>query len=119
MKTKHDWSRADARTNEQIHATALADPDAQPFDAGKACGDEAEKTTHLKKSSVARFGMTQEEFAPRFQIPARHAAGLGAGAAKPDQTARAYLKASAGAAAAVQRAPKWRPHGRADKLAAS
>ena len=26
-----NWSRADAMTDEQIHAAALADPDAQPF----------------------------------------------------------------------------------------
>ncbi len=26
-----DWSRADAMTDEQIHAAALADPDAQPL----------------------------------------------------------------------------------------
>jgi len=31
MKTRHDWSRADAKTDEQILAAALADPDAQPL----------------------------------------------------------------------------------------
>jgi hypothetical protein len=31
METKHDWSAADALTEEQVHAAALADPDAQPL----------------------------------------------------------------------------------------
>jgi putative transcriptional regulator len=26
-----DWSRADAMTDEQVHAAALSDPDAQPL----------------------------------------------------------------------------------------
>jgi hypothetical protein len=30
-KTTHDWSRADAMTDEEIHAAALADPDGQPL----------------------------------------------------------------------------------------
>ncbi len=29
-KTKIDWRRADAMSEEDIHAAALADPDAQP-----------------------------------------------------------------------------------------
>ena len=28
---KHDWSRFDALAEEQVHAAALADPDAQPL----------------------------------------------------------------------------------------
>jgi putative transcriptional regulator len=31
MQAKHDWRRADAKTDAQIHASALADPDAQPL----------------------------------------------------------------------------------------
>jgi len=30
-KTKHDWTAADALTDAEIHAAALADPDAQPL----------------------------------------------------------------------------------------
>jgi putative transcriptional regulator len=29
--TKHDWGEADALTDAEIHAAALADPDAQPL----------------------------------------------------------------------------------------
>ena len=28
---KFDWSRADAMTDEQVHAAAMADPDARPM----------------------------------------------------------------------------------------
>ena len=28
---KHDWSCADAATDEEVHAAALRDPDAQPL----------------------------------------------------------------------------------------
>ena len=30
-ETKFDWSAADAMTDEEIHAAAMADPDAQPI----------------------------------------------------------------------------------------
>jgi putative transcriptional regulator len=33
MKTQHGWSRADAMTEAQVHAAAVADPDAQPSTA--------------------------------------------------------------------------------------
>jgi putative transcriptional regulator len=28
---KHDWSRLDAMTDEEVHAAAMRDPDAQPL----------------------------------------------------------------------------------------
>jgi hypothetical protein len=57
---KHDWSRFDALTDEEVHAAALADPDAQP--------------------------LTEERLARMKRVPRalshsdRHAARLGAGA---------------------------------------
>ena len=30
-KIKHDWSESDALTDAEIHAAAMADPDAQPL----------------------------------------------------------------------------------------
>ena len=38
MKTKHDWRRADARTDAQVHRAALADPDAQPLTPERLAG---------------------------------------------------------------------------------
>lgn len=101
MKTKHDWSRADARTDEQNHAAALADPDAQPL--------TPERLARMKQTPRVKIirrvlGLTQEEFASRFQIPLGTLRDWEQGAAQPDQTARAYLRAIAGDAAAVQRA---------------
>jgi putative transcriptional regulator len=101
MKTKHDWSRADAMTDEQIHAAALADPDAQPLTPERLVG--MKQTPRLKIIRRA-LGLTQQEFSARFLIPLGTLRDWEQGAAEPDQTARAYLKAIAGDAAAVQRA---------------
>jgi putative transcriptional regulator len=101
MKTKHDWSRADAMTEEQRHAAALADPDAQPLT--DADMDRMKQTPRLKIIRRA-LGLTQEQFATRFHIPLGTLRDWEQGAAQPDQTARAYLRAIAGDAAAVQHA---------------
>jgi putative transcriptional regulator len=106
MKTKHDWSRADAMTDAQIHAAALADPDAQPLTPEKLAGM---KQTPRVKIIRRALGLTQEEFAARFQIPPGTLRDWEQGAAEPDQAARAYLKAIAGDAAAVQRALEAAP----------
>jgi putative transcriptional regulator len=106
MKTKHDWSRADARTDKQNHAAALADPDAQPLTPERLA--RMKQTPRLKIIRRA-LGLTQEEFAARFQIPLGTLRDWEQGAAEPDQTARAYLKAIAGDAAAVQRALQVEP----------
>ena len=66
MKTRHDWSRADAMMEAQIHAAALADPDAQPLTPERLAG--MRQTPRLKIIRRA-LGLTQEEFAARFQIP--------------------------------------------------
>ena len=101
MKTKHDWTRADALTDEQIHAAALADPDAQPLTEKRLAGM---KQTPRVKIIRRALGLTQEEFSARFQIPLGTLRDWEQGASQPDQTARAYLRAIAGDAAAVQQA---------------
>jgi len=101
MKTKHDWNRADAMTDEQIHAAALADPDAQPLSPERLAG--LRQTPRLKIIRRA-LGLTQQEFSARFLIPLGTLRDWEQGVAEPDQTARAYLKAIAGDAAAVLRA---------------
>lgn len=101
MRTKHDWSRLDAMTEEQRHAAALADPDAQPLtdaDMGRM-----NPTPRLKIIRRA-LGLTQEEFAARYQIPLGTLRDWEQGAKQPDQAARAYLRAIAGDPVAVQRA---------------
>jgi len=88
-------------TEEEKHVAALADPDAQPLT--EADMDRMKQTPRLKIIRRA-LGLTQEEFSTRFQIPLGTLRDWEQGAAQPDQTARAYLKAIAGDAHAVQRA---------------
>ena len=101
MKTKHDWSRADARTEAQNHAAALADPAAQPLTPERLKG--MKQTPRLKVIRRA-LGLTQEEFAARYQIPVGTLRDWEQGAKEPDQAARAYLKAIAGDPEAVRAA---------------
>ncbi len=101
MKTKHDWSRADSMTEAQIHEAALADPDAQPLTPETLAS--MRPTPRLKLLRRA-LGLTQEQFSVRFQIPLGTLRDWEQGAAQPDLTARAYLRAIAGNAAAVQHA---------------
>ncbi len=101
MKIKHDWSRLAAMTEEQRHAAALADPDAQPLSGADM--DRMKLTPRLKIIRRA-LGLTQEEFAARYQIPLGTLRDWEQGAKKPDQAARAYLRAIAGDPVGVQRA---------------
>ena len=84
MKTKHDWSRLDAMTEEQRRAAALADPDAQPL--SDADMDRMKPTPRLKIIRRA-LGLTQEEFAARYQIPLGTLRDWEQGAKQPDQAA--------------------------------
>ena len=104
--TAHDWSRLDAMTEDDRHAAALSDPDAQPLT--DADMDRMKQTPRLKIIRRA-LGLTQEEFSIRFQIPLGTLRDWEQGAAQPDQTARAYLKAIAGDAQAVHRALSAKP----------
>jgi putative transcriptional regulator len=101
MKTQHNWSRLDAMTKKQRHTAALADPDAQPL--SDADMDRMKPTPRLKIIRRA-LGLTQEEFAERYQIPLGTLRDWEQGTKKPDQAARAYLRAIAGDPAGVQRA---------------
>lgn len=100
-KTKHDWSRVDALTDEQIHEAALADPDAQPL--------TPERMATMKRTPQVRvirraLGLTQEEFARRYRIPLGTLRDWEQGRTEPDQPARAYLKVIAGDPEGVERA---------------
>lgn len=98
---QHDWSRLDAMTEEQAHAAALNDPDAQPLTEK----DLARMRPVPRARTLRRaLGLTQQEFATRFQIPLGTLRDWEQGRAEPDQPARAYLKAIAGDPEAVRRA---------------
>ncbi len=88
-------------TEEQRRAAALADPDAQPL--SDADMDRMKPMPRLKIIRRA-LGLTQEEFAARYQIPLGTLRDWEQGAKQPDQAARAYLRAIAGDPVGVQRA---------------
>jgi putative transcriptional regulator len=98
---KHDWSRVDAMTDAEVHAAALSDPDAQPMS-----DEEFARAPRVPRAKTLRraLGMTQDEFATRFQIPVGTLRDWEQGRAQPDQTARAYLRVIAGDPDAVRRA---------------
>jgi putative transcriptional regulator len=88
-KTKHDWRRADAMSDEERHAAALSDPDAQPL--------TAEDFKRMKRTPQVRvirraLGLSQEEFAARFHIPLGTLRDWEQGRKDPDTAARAYLR---------------------------
>jgi putative transcriptional regulator len=88
-KTKHDWSRADAMTEGEIHAAALADPDAQPL--------TPERLAVMRRTPQVRvirraLRLSQEEFAARFHIPLGTLRDWEQGRKDPDTAARAYLR---------------------------
>jgi putative transcriptional regulator len=61
-----DWARVDAMTDEEIHAAAMAAPDARPMTP-----EEMAKARRVPRVKTLRraLGLTQEEFATRFRIP--------------------------------------------------
>lgn len=94
-------------TEAEISAAAAADPDARPMTQEEhAAARPVPRTRTLRRT----LGLTQEAFAARFQIPLGTLRDWEQGRAEPDQTARAYLRAIAGDAAAVlgalQRVPE-------------
>jgi putative transcriptional regulator len=100
-KTTKDWSRADAMTDEDIHAAALADPDAQPL--------TPERLAHMKRTPRVKvirraLGLSQEEFAERFQIPLGTLRDWEQNRKDPDAAARAYLTVIGRNPAAVREA---------------
>jgi len=101
--TEHPFPATPMRpmTEEEISAAAAADPDARPMTAAE--WQNARRVSRAKTLRRA-LGMTQEEFATRYQIPLGTLRDWEQGRAEPDQTARAYLKAIAGDPTAVQRA---------------
>jgi len=94
-------------TETEVVAAAAADPDARPLSPAEL---RAARRVPRAKTLRRALGLTQEEFAARFQIPLGTLRDWEQGRAEPDQTARAYLRAIAGDAAAVQRALQVVPH---------
>jgi putative transcriptional regulator len=76
-------------TEAEIHAAALADPDAQPLT--EADFARMKRTPQVRVIRRA-LRMSQEEFAVRYHIPIGTLRDWEQGRCEPDQTARAYLR---------------------------
>jgi len=89
LPDRTDWARVDAMTDEQLHAAAMADPDARPMTP-----EELAKARRVPRVRTLRraLGLTQEEFAVRYHIPLGTLRDWEQGRTEPDQPARAYLK---------------------------
>jgi putative transcriptional regulator len=86
--TKHDWSRLDAMTEAERHAAAVGDPDAQPLTP-----EDFKRMKRTPQAKIIRraLGLSQEDFAARYQIPLGTLRDWEQGRVEPDQAARAYL----------------------------
>jgi putative transcriptional regulator len=93
IQTNTDWDAVAALTDEQVHAAALADPDAQPIPRGS---DEElaklglHRVVNVKKLRE-RLGLTQEAFAATYRIPIGTLRDWEQRRKLPDAPARAYL----------------------------
>jgi putative transcriptional regulator len=98
-----DWSRFDALTDEEVHAAALADPDAQPW-----TGEQLAKAKRTPRVKIIRrvLKLTQEQFAGQFGIPLGTLRDWEQGRKEPDQAARSYLHVIASDPCAVRNALK-------------
>jgi putative transcriptional regulator len=85
---KHDWQRFEAMTEAERHAAALSDPDAQPLTP-----DNVRRMKRTPQVKIIRraLGLSQEEFAARFQIPLGTLRDWEQNRKEPDAAARAYL----------------------------
>jgi putative transcriptional regulator len=94
IKTNTDWAKVAALTDEQIHAAALSDPDAQPLPVGT--DEEMARAGLIRIPNVKRLreslGLTQEAFAAAYRIPVGTLRDWEQGRKLPDAPARAYLK---------------------------
>ncbi|SDR62155.1 putative transcriptional regulator [Rhizobiales bacterium GAS113] len=100
-KMKHDWSRADAMTDEEVHAAALADPDAQPLTPERLAGMKRTPQVRIIRRAL---GLSQEDFAARFHIPLGTLRDWEQARKDPDAAARAYLTVIARNPEAVSKA---------------
>ena len=88
-KRKIDWSRADAMTEAERHAAAMADPDARPM-----TDEQWARARRVPRVSVIRraLKLSQEQFAATFHIPIGTVRDWEQGRYEPDAAARAYLR---------------------------
>jgi putative transcriptional regulator len=96
-------------TEEEVHAAAMADPDARPMTP-----EERAKARLVPRVRTLRraLGLTQEEFAARYRIPLGTLRDWEQGRTEPDQPARAYLRVIASNPEGVWKSLKEGPRAR-------
>ena len=101
-KERTDWEALDAMTDEEVHAAALSDPDAQPSTPEQlARFRPGYLNTRLLRH---RLRLNQEQFADQFQIPLTTIRDWEERRSEPDPVASAYLRAINFETEAVRRA---------------
>lgn len=96
-----DWARFDALTDEEIHAAALRDPDAQPLTEEQLA---RMKPVSRAKLTRIKLRLTQEQFAKRYGIPLTTLRDWEQGRSEPDQAAQSYILAISAEPEAVAKA---------------
>jgi putative transcriptional regulator len=87
---KTDWARVEAMTDEEVVASALSDPDAQPLTPAQLA-----KMRRVSRVKALReqLAMTQAEFAEAFHLPITTLRDWEQRRSTPDAPARALLLA--------------------------
>jgi len=87
LRTRTDWAKVAALTEEEIHAAALSDPDAQPLPRDMRGLTRIPNVKKLRE----KLELTQEAFAERYRIPLGTLRDWEQRRKFPDAPARAYL----------------------------
>lgn len=87
-KSRSDWERVDAMTEEEIWANAVSDPDNPPYNEAELNAEWAAHIRALRENS----GLTQIAFSDQFRIPLGTLRDWEQGVSRPDAAARAYLQ---------------------------
>jgi putative transcriptional regulator len=96
-----------AMTEAEIEVAAAADPDARPMTPEQfRTARRVPRTKTLRRA----LGLTQEEFAARYQVPIGTLRDWEQGRCEPDQPARAYLTVIAHDPEGVKRALAKQKH---------
>ncbi len=98
---KTDWTEADKLTEEQIHAAALTDPDAQPWTPEQLARARRVCDVRLIRE---RLDLSQEEFARRFGLKLDMVRGWEDRTLVPDAAAVTLLRVIWAEPEAVRRA---------------
>jgi putative transcriptional regulator len=94
--TPENWRRLDAKTDAEITAAALSDPDAQPITPEQAA---TARRPALVKRIRHKLHMTRETFAAAYGIPLESLTAWERHTAEPTPTEMAYLRL-------IERAPE-------------